>query len=98
MTTEGTVRFWRNEDGWGVIDSVQTPGGCWAHISAVAVEGYKSLESGQAVLLEWEAAQQDGYAYRAVSTWPADRPPADELPASASTACLREHADFDVRR
>jgi len=39
MSAHGTVRSLDDEEGWGVIDSVQTPGGCWAHFSAVAVEG-----------------------------------------------------------
>ncbi len=57
-----------DEQDWGVIDSPETPGGCWAHYSAVAVAGFAHLEAGQEVLLEWEAAEQDGFAYRAVRT------------------------------
>jgi len=69
------VRSWHDDEGWGVIDCSETPGGCWAHFSAVAVAGYRTLAPGQAVVLDWELAQQDGYSYRAVRTWPADRPP-----------------------
>lgn len=76
VTTAGTVRFWQDDDGWGVIDSEQTPSGCWAHFSVVAIDGYKTLEPGQAVVLEWEPGQQDGFSYRALRTWPADRAPA----------------------
>ena len=43
MTTVGTVRRWHDEEGWGVIDSPDTPGGCWAHYSNVAVTGHESL-------------------------------------------------------
>ncbi|MGF9663160.1 hypothetical protein AAIH25_14985 [Arthrobacter crystallopoietes] len=33
--------------------------------------GYRILAAGQEVLLEWERADQDGYAFRAVSVRPA---------------------------
>ena len=78
MSTVGTVRFWLDNDGYGVIDSPDTPGGCWAHFSAVKAAGYKTLAPGQQVGLEWEPAAQDGYAYRAVRTWPVDQLPVDE--------------------
>lgn len=40
--------------------------------------GYKTLEPGQSVMLEWEVAQQDGFSYRARRTWPAgERPVVD---------------------
>lgn len=71
MTTLGTVRFWLDAEGYGVIDSADTPGGCWTHFSALQLQGYKSLQPGSAVVLEWESAQQDGFAYRALRTWPA---------------------------
>ena len=63
-----TVREWFAEDGWGVLDSAETPGGCFAHYSAIEMEGYRSLAPGQSVQLEWEAPGflQDGYVYRAV--------------------------------
>ncbi|WP_030942224.1 cold shock domain-containing protein [Streptomyces sp. NRRL S-646] len=61
-----TVREWDDEEGWGVLDSPETPGGCWAHLSAVEGEGFRSLAAGEKVTLEWEAAEQDGFQYRAV--------------------------------
>ncbi len=75
MATAGTVRSWHDEEGWGVVDSAATPGGCWAHFSAVAVPAFRSLEAGQLVELEWERARQDGYAFRAVRVWPRGREP-----------------------
>jgi len=94
VTTVGLVREWDNEEGWAVIDSPQTPGGCWAHYSNVAVAGYKSLDPGQSVHLEWEAVEQDGFAYRAVRTCPSgdtlvldpgdDGPPSDAYRNSLS--------------
>ena len=93
MTTVGMVRRWDDEEGWGVIDSPETPGGCWAHYSNVAVAGYKSLNPGQSVHLEWEAGQQDGFSYRALRTWPSGESPAldplDEAnPSQAYTSSL----------
>jgi cold shock protein len=69
-TTPATVREWRDEEGWGVLDSPDTPGGCWAHFSHIEMSGYRSLTPGRAVLLEWEAPGQDGYGYRAVRVVP----------------------------
>jgi CspA family cold shock protein len=65
-----TVSVWNEEEGWGVIDSPETPGGCWASFSHIAGHGYRSLRAGQVVLLQWETADQDGYAFRAVIVRP----------------------------
>lgn len=70
MSVAGVVREWNAEEGWGVIDSVETPGGCWAHFSHVQVAGYKELHVGQAVELTCEAGPQDGYPFRAVTVTP----------------------------
>jgi CspA family cold shock protein len=59
-------------EGWGIIDSSETPGGCWTHVSRVLVAGYRALLPGQVVHLDWESAQQDGYQYRTTRTWPVD--------------------------
>ena len=70
MGTRGRVRNWSDEEGRGVVDSVQTPGGCWVHYSAVDVPGFASLEPGQDVVLEWEQARQDGFGFRALAVRP----------------------------
>ncbi len=75
MTSLGQVRVWHHGAGWGVIDSDATPGGCWAHYSSVLVTGYKSLRTGQDVRFAFEAAEQDGYSFRAVEAWPSDQTP-----------------------
>ncbi|MHA7268576.1 hypothetical protein [Arthrobacter sp. HLT1-20] len=82
----GVVRMWHDEQGWGIIDSEPTPGGCWAHFSRVAVSGYASLKNGQAVILEWEAADQDGFKFRAARVWPAAAEPitAEHTPADGA--------------
>ena len=86
MAVDAVVREWHHEEGWGVIDAPQTPGGCWAHFAQVAVSGYRELIAGQAVLLEWETADQDGYAYRAVRVWPRGSDPADPVVEHGSAA------------
>lgn len=63
--TSGTVREWYDDLGWGVLDSPNTPGGCWAHYSVVEMEGFRSLTPGDAVTFDVERARQDGYDFRA---------------------------------
>jgi len=67
-----TVREWYEEEGWGVLDSPETPGGCFAHFSDIEATGYRTLSAGQRVQLEWEAPgfQQDGYDFRALRVVP----------------------------
>jgi CspA family cold shock protein len=67
-TTKAVVRTWSNIDGWGVVDSADTPGGCFVHFSVVEKPGYRSLTPGTEVELEWEALafDQDGFRYSAL--------------------------------
>ena len=83
MAVIGTVREWNEDEGWGVLDSPQTPGGCWAHFSHAAVAGYAAFTAGQAVLLEWEEPGQDGWPYRAVRFWPHGEQPVDRYADAA---------------
>lgn len=66
--TDGAhVRTWHRDEGWGIVDSPHTPGGCWVHFSHIQAAGYRELLPGQTVALEWENAEQDGFEYRATS-------------------------------
>ncbi|MBC3841426.1 cold shock domain-containing protein [Streptacidiphilus sp. 4-A2] len=67
-----TVREWFEDDGWGVLDSAETPGGCFVHFSNVQMPGFRALGAGQRVQLDWEAPgfKQDGFDYRAVRVIP----------------------------
>ncbi|MGZ4453535.1 MAG: cold-shock protein [Nocardioides sp.] len=96
----GVVRVWHDEEGWGVVDSEATPGGCWAHFSAVLVAGFRRLRVGQEVLLEAEAVEQDGYAFRAVEVWPADAAPVRTQPDGGPSAAYRSRLtiSFDEDR
>lgn len=76
MTTQGVVREWHDDQGWGVVESDATPGGCWVHASAVAArDTFGRLVPGTEVELEYEAAPQTPYAYRALEAWPAGEEP-----------------------
>ncbi|MEU1122819.1 cold shock domain-containing protein [Streptomyces sp. NPDC005899] len=67
-----TVREWSDEEGWGVLDSPETRGGCFGHYAEIQAPGFRTLSPGQLVDLTWEAPgfKQDGYDYRAVSIVP----------------------------
>jgi CspA family cold shock protein len=87
VTVEASVRFWHDTEGWGVLDSPETPGGCWVHCSHIDHDGYRTLQAGNTVQLDWEEAAQDGYPFCAVRVRVPGRPPATAQPASASAAC-----------
>lgn len=74
MTSRGVVRFWNSEDGWGVIDCEQTPGGCWVHFSVVEGEGFRKLTPGQQVAFEWQKASGpvEGFAFVTVRVHPVE--------------------------
>lgn len=79
MESVGTIRKWRPSKGWGVIDSTDTPGGCWAFWTAIDLGSgapdqlrVAGLEAGQQVQFDWEPATQDGYAYRAIRIVPVE--------------------------
>jgi len=82
----GTVRIWHDEDGWGVLDSAETPGGCWCPFSALAMDGYRSLASESSVEFLFEQAEQDGFRYRAIEAWQPGRRRAQPPPETGSTA------------
>lgn len=62
-----TVEHWNDDEGWGVLTSPDVSGSMWAHFSAIDAQGYRSLNDGEQVQLDWEHTPhgQDGYFYRA---------------------------------
>jgi CspA family cold shock protein len=86
MSVVGVVREWHSDQGCGVIDAAETPGGCWAHFSHITVGGYRELSPGQVVALEWEMADQDGYSYRALRVLPAGSDPVEQAVERDSTS------------
>ncbi|QCB49395.1 hypothetical protein E5720_10745 [Rhodococcus sp. PAMC28707] len=73
LQTRAIVREFDAEEGWGVLDAPELPGGCWVHYSDIDGTGFRALTAGQLVNVEYEdllalygpGAQQDGYAFRA---------------------------------
>jgi CspA family cold shock protein len=45
----GTVRIWYRDEGWGVIDSTATPGGCFAHFSHLWSDGVPKAAPGETI-------------------------------------------------
>ena len=92
----GRVSVWHTQEGWGVLESDQTPGGCWVHYSAVETTGVKELHPAHEVDFDWEPAEQDGYRFRAISVrpqgQPSDAPPA---PSTSETAPYRSSLVID---
>jgi CspA family cold shock protein len=70
--TEGRVREWDDEQGFGVIDSDDTPGGCGAVFAVIQAEGYRTLRPGQFVRFRFIAARQDDCDFQAVEVIPTD--------------------------
>ncbi|TMS50409.1 cold shock domain-containing protein [Mycobacterium sp. DBP42] len=63
----GTVSEWHKSEGWGVINSPDTPGGCFVHFTHIVNQtGFRELQAGEAVQFEWEAGSQDDYNFRAL--------------------------------
>ncbi len=88
----GVVRVWHREQGWGVLDSPATPGGCWAHFSMIQPAGFGELRDRERVDFSYERPGQDGFAYRAVHIHRAqpaghtgDAVPPDAVPGTTAT-------------
>jgi CspA family cold shock protein len=65
--TRGTVKFYKEDKGYGAIASPDLPDGfdAWVHFSAIEGDGYRSLEVGALVDFDYEPAQQDSFRFRA---------------------------------
>lgn len=65
---EGRVRRYSTAEGWGIVDSADTPGGCLVHSDAVLDDGH-SLTAGRSVNFEWQPLDNGecGFRYRATS-------------------------------
>lgn len=85
MISRGVVRDFRPEEGWGVVDGPDVPGGCWVHFSTIVMDGYRQLTPGQRVSFRAEATNQDGFNFRATTVWPDGVEPTDP-PADQGTS------------
>ncbi len=70
----GTVRWFGGEEGWGVIDSPEVPGG--GFVSNIVGVGYRNLDDDQEVVFTFEEPgfKQDGYDFRALQVGPRGEP------------------------
>jgi cold shock protein len=89
MTSVGSVRVFHADEGWGVIDGLDVPGGCWTHFTAIATDGYRELSGGQHVSFRYEAASQDGFDYRAVKVGTDGVEPSDEPRTRGGSSAYR---------
>lgn len=66
----GTVALWNDDEGWGVVASADTPGGCWVHFSHIVGDGFRILTTGEAVSFTFErldpGQEQNGFTFRAL--------------------------------
>ncbi|WP_091063071.1 cold shock domain-containing protein [Micromonospora humi] len=97
MTSVGSVGIFDAEEGLGVIDGPDVPGGCWVHFSAIATDGYREFTLGQHFSFRVEVASQDGFAYRAMKVWTGDVEPADQPRTQRSSRCRPQLADLYIR-
>lgn len=67
---QGVVRVWHEADGWGVIVSPATPGGCLVLESALDMHALDTLRVGQRVVFTWEATDHAEFTHRAVRVRP----------------------------
>ena len=69
---EGVVREWNSEEGYGTIDSPETPGGCGAVFVHISMDGYRTLRPGQHVRFTFIQARQDDCQFQAQNVIPLD--------------------------
>jgi CspA family cold shock protein len=59
--TRGGVREFYPDEGCGVIDGPDVPGGCWVSFASIVEDGHRRLTAGQDVSFRATPADQDGY-------------------------------------
>lgn len=100
MTSHGIIRSWDFEDSQGVIDSVDTPGGCRATTADVLVEGAVlatgdhlsmiGMPPGEAVDFEFATDDYDDtdFAHQAFAVWPSRCPAPTHIPRKAASSAV----------
>lgn len=63
----GTVKWFNGEKGFGFISNDDGSGDVFVHFSAIAGQGFKSLDEGQKVTFDTETDPKDSRKLRAVN-------------------------------
>jgi CspA family cold shock protein len=62
--TVGTVKYWRDDKGYGAISSDATaPWDIWCHFSALEMEGFKGLSPGERVAVHYYRVNRESFRY-----------------------------------
>jgi CspA family cold shock protein len=69
-STIATLSDWHAEEGWGVLQSSETGGGCWFLFDSLVNMSVEDLKVGCSYVVDFEAVEQDGYQYRALTVSP----------------------------
>ena len=64
---KGTVKWFNAEKGYGFLSNDNGQGDVFVHVSAIAGDGYRSLEEGQKVTFDTETDPKDPGKLRAVN-------------------------------
>ena len=75
-TTTGTVKYWREDKGYGVIASDATaPWDIWCHFGQIVdMPGFRSFNAGDRVEVVYVRTDQESFRYRATSARRIDSP------------------------
>ena len=68
--TNGTVKWFNSEKGYGFITDAATGKDVFVHFSAINIDGFKTLNEGQEVTFDTEADPKDASKLRAVNVTP----------------------------
>ena len=89
---QGMVKFFKAEKGWGSISCDELPAGqdIWVHFSDIEGTGSRAFDAGDVVDVDYEAARQDSFNFRATRARRIEPGPAPTLrpppPSCGSTS------------
>ena len=75
--------------GVGVLDSPETPGGCWMLYSMIDMPRPVSVDVGQEGWVSYEEGPQDGFDWRAIRVRPDGTPPGPVIEPSPRSSAYR---------
>ena len=65
--TLGTVKYWRDDKGYGAIASAATsPWDIWCHFAQIDASGFRRLAPGERVAVEYIRVDRESFRYVAV--------------------------------